>query len=50
MHGAGDLPGPVGDDSASSQITLGVPFTFIGTEYSRIFVRMCMVFNGGFLF
>ena len=39
---AGDFPGPTGDDDASSPITLGVPLTFFGMEYSRIFVRMCM--------
>ena len=38
---AGDFPGPTGDDSVSSPIILGVPLTFFGTEYSRIFVRMC---------
>jgi hypothetical protein len=37
---AGDLPGPRGDDSASNRVTLEVPFTFIGTEYSQIVVSI----------
>ena len=37
---ADDLPGPRGDDSASSRVTLEVPFTFIGMEYSQIVVRI----------
>ena len=40
---ASDLPGPRGDDSASSQVTLEVPFIFVGTEYSRIVVRIFCV-------
>ena len=40
---AGDVRGPISDDSASSPVTLAVPFTFVGTEYSQIFVRiMCL--------
>ena len=39
---ADDQPGPRGDDSASNRVTLEVPFTFIGTEYSRIVVRICV--------
>ena len=37
---AGDLPGPTGDDSASSPVILEVPFTFIGTKYNQIIVRI----------
>lgn len=40
---AGDLAGPRGDDSASSPVILPVPFTFIGTEYSQIVVRVCVL-------
>lgn len=37
---AGDVRGPTGDDSASSPVTLYAPFTFIGTKYRQIFVRI----------
>ena len=40
---ADDVRGPRGDDSASSRVTLEVPFTFIGTEYTRIIVRMANI-------
>ena len=39
---AGDVRGPTGDDSASNPVTLAVPFTFIGIEYNRIYVRICV--------
>ena len=35
-----DVRGPRGDDSASNPVTLEVPFTFIGTEYSQIVVSL----------
>ena len=37
-YSAGDVRGPTGDDSASNPVTLGIPLTLIGTEYSQIFV------------
>ena len=40
--GTDDLQGPHGDDSASDPITLGVPFTFFGTEYREIIVRVLL--------
>ena len=38
--GTDDLQGPHYDDSASNPFTLRVPFTFFGTEYREIIVRM----------
>ena len=38
--GTDDLQGPRGDDSASEPLTLRVPFTFFGTEYKEIIVRI----------
>lgn len=34
----GDQLGPSGDDSASTPLSLNVPFTFIGKEYHEIIV------------
>lgn len=34
----GDQLGPGGDDSASTPLSLNVPFTFIGKEYNEIVV------------
>ena len=36
----GDLPGPSGDDGSSKPLTLRIPFTFFGSEYSKIVVRI----------
>lgn len=47
--GTNDLQGPRSDDSASDPLTLDVPFTFFGTEYQQIIVRiiiMSLVMNG----
>ena len=39
----GDLQGPRSDDGASNLLTLRVPFTFFGTEYREIIVRITHV-------
>lgn len=41
--GTEDLQGPRGDDSASDPLTLRVPFTFFGTEYREIIVRIIVL-------
>ena len=36
---AGDLQGPLGDDSSSPPLTLTTPFTFFGKQHTEIIVR-----------
>ena len=42
---AGDRFGPRGDDSASSPLTLAVPFTFVGIEHRQIIVSINMYYD-----
>ena len=37
----GDQLGPRGDDTSSDPVTLDIPFTFVGEEYTEIIVNKC---------